>query len=71
MTMVDAAVRQGMADLAARTANPVDLMANPEYFRLAIALEDECGGAVGAGYSGFHRGELMATQYRRMTRLGI
>jgi hypothetical protein len=58
--MVDAAARQWMADLEARTANPMDLMANPEYFRLAIALEDECDGEVGAGYSGVHLGELMA-----------
>jgi hypothetical protein len=58
--MVDAAARQWMADLEARTANPMDLMANPEYFRLAIALEDECDGEVGAGYSGGHLGELMA-----------
>jgi hypothetical protein len=60
IAMVDAAARQWMAELEARTANPMDLMANPEYFRLAIALEDECDGEVGAGYAGRYLGELMA-----------
>jgi hypothetical protein len=58
--MVDAAARQWMADLEARTENLMDLMANPEYFRLTIAIEDECDGEVGAGYSGAHLAELMA-----------
>jgi hypothetical protein len=74
--MVDAAARQWMADLEARTANPMDLMANPEYFRLAIAIEDECDGEVGAGYSGVHLGELMAnpayfTGMKRLQRIVV
>jgi hypothetical protein len=58
--MVNQTIKQRLAELEAATPNLMDLSHNPEWLRLSVQLEDECGGEVGAGYGGLHLGEMMA-----------
>jgi hypothetical protein len=69
--MIDEAAKQRMAALEATTPDLMALFENTEWLGLAVQLEDEYDGAVGAGYGGIHLGELMAnpagfTQMKRV-----